>query len=80
MNIACFMLFVFCFGVLVGQDAENPIMNLITILALVGTFSPSFVEFYKEITKDPYAEDEEIYEVEERRPTTRLPYYNRYKP
>lgn len=59
MNIACFILFVFCLGVLVGQDAENPIMNLMTILALVGTFSPSFVEFYEEITKDPFEEEEE---------------------
>ena len=59
MNIPCFILFVFCMGVLTGQSGENPIMNLVTILALVGTFSPLFVDFYEEITRNPYEEDEE---------------------
>ena len=77
MNFACFILFVFCLGVLVGQDAENPIMNLITILALVGTFSPSFVEFYEEITKAPFDEEEE----EEDEQDINKHFYNKpYKP
>lgn len=61
---------VFCLGVLVGQGEVNPIMNLVTILALIGAVLPSF--------------EEDVPEEEERRePKARLvrnPYYNRYKP
>lgn len=69
MNKPCMYLCVFCLGVLVGQGEVNPIMNLVTILALLGAVLPIF--------------EEDAPEEEERRETkTRLvhnPYYNRYK-
>lgn len=69
MNKPCMYLCVFCLGVLVGQGEVNPIMNLVTILALIGSVLPVF--------------EDTPQEEERREPKTRLvqnSYYNRYKP
>ena len=72
MNKPLLYMAIFCLGVLVGIGEENPIMNLITIMAFVGAIFPNSDDL------------EDVPEEEERRETkTRLvrnPYYNRYKP
>nr|DAS92487.1 MAG TPA: hypothetical protein [Caudoviricetes sp.] len=72
MNKPLLWLAIFCLGVLVGIGEENPIMNLITIMAFIGAIFPNSDDL------------EDVPEEEERRePKARLvrnPYYNRYKP
>lgn len=72
MNKPLLYMAIFCLGVLVGIGEDAPIMNLITIMAIVGALFPNSDDL------------EDIPEPEERRETkTRLvhnPYYNRYKP
>lgn len=63
---------IFCLGILVGLGEENPLMNLITIVAFIGA-----------IFLDANDVDDEPEEEERRETKTRLvqnPYYNRYKP
>ena len=63
---------IFCLGILVGLGEENPLMNLITIVAFIGAIFP-----------DANDVDDEPEEEERRETKTRLvqnPYYNRYKP
>lgn len=65
---------IFCLGILVGLGEENPLMNLITIMAFVGAIFPDSKDL-----KDVPEEEEE----ERREPKIKLvhnPYYNRYKP
>lgn len=64
---------IFCLGILVGLGEENPIMNLITIMAFVGAIFPE--------PKDLVDASEE--EEKRREPKTRIlhnSYYNRYRP
>ena len=72
MNKPFLYMAIFCLGILVGLGEENPLMNLITIVAFIGAIFP-----------DANDVDDEPEEEERRETKTRLvqnPYYNRYKP
>lgn len=59
MNKPCFYLCIFCLGVLVGEGAENPIMNLVTVLALIGAISPTFQGVFEQELDAEEEEDEQ---------------------
>ena len=59
MNKPCMYLCIFCLGVLVGEDAETPIMNLVTVLALIGAVLPTFQGVFEQELEDDEEEDEQ---------------------
>lgn len=70
---------VFCLGLILGLGEENDYIKAVLMLCWFGWLYVTLTEEV-DIKEE---EDEEIQEVEERRPATRIiknPYYNRYKP